>query len=96
MLDTIIILLSFYGMTYFIKESDILARPRNWVMMHSVFMTKMLYCWFCSGFWASVLVYFLNENNFHLNSLILWGLAGATFSSFMNAIINKLTFFKDD
>jgi Protein of unknown function (DUF1360) len=95
MIDTIIFLLACYGMTFFIKESDILARPRSWLMMKSVFITKMLYCWFCTGFWASILVCLLRERNPNIDLLFLCGLAGATFSLFMNAIYNKLTYFKD-
>ena len=92
MLDALIILLSFYGMTFLIKESSILSRPRNWVLLKSTFIAELMLCWFCSGFWSALLVYLLYQ--WHFGFIFLWGLAGASASFILNAIVDRLTWFK--
>lgn len=96
MLDTIIVLLSFYGLTYLIKEADILSPVRNWLMMKSTFITKMLFCWFCTGFHAGWMVYLLHMDHFNAATLFLYALAGAASASIINAIVNRLTWTKDE
>lgn len=91
MLEVIIIFLSFYGMTYLLKESSILSRPRNWIMLKSTFVAQMLFCWFCSGAWSALMVYGCYQ--WHYGFIFLWCLAGATFSLFMNAVITRLTWY---
>lgn len=93
MLDAIIVLLSFYGLTYLIKEAEILSSVRNWLMMKSAFFTKMLFCWFCTGFHAGWIVYFLHKYQWDLT---LYALAGAAAASIINATVNKLTWTRDE
>ncbi len=90
MLDAIITILSFYGLTWAIKESDLISRPRNWIMRHSVFMFEMLSCYFCTGFHAGWIIYLLHEKEWHWNFFILWGLSSAAFSYIINAVVTRL------
>jgi hypothetical protein len=96
MLDAIIVLLSFYGLTYVIKEAEILSRPRQWVMEHSTFMAKMLYCWFCTGFHAGWIVYLLHEIDYSWRLFICWGLASATISYILNIAVTRLSWEKEN
>lgn len=91
MLDAIITIFSFYGLTWAIKESDLLSRPRNWIMRNSVFMFGLLSCYFCTGFHAGWIIYLLHEQKWYWNFFILWGLASASISFILNIIINWLT-----
>lgn len=90
MLNALIVLFSFYGLTWAIKESELLSTPRNWVMRKSVFIFKLLSCYFCTGFWCGLVVYLLYNLSFHWNLFILWGLAGAAVSFIMDAVVTRL------
>lgn len=96
MLDTIITLFAIYGLTYAVKESSLLAGPRNWLMLRSVFLTKMLMCWFCSAFWASLWVLVLHQWAGMPGSILLWGLGGAAIGHLLNALYTRLTWIKMD
>jgi len=90
MLDALIVIFSFYGLTWAIKESEILSIPRNWIMRKSVFAFKLLSCYFCTGFWCGIVICLLHENQPHFNFLILWGLASAASSLILDAIVSRL------
>jgi len=94
MLDAIIVILCFYSLTWLIKESAILSRPRQWVMEHSVFMAKMLYCWYCTGFYSGLIVYLVHETNFKFNYFVMWGLSGAAVSLILNVLVTRLSWEK--
>lgn len=88
-------LFSFYGVAWGIKESDLLAKPRNWVMQRSEFMIHLLSCWYCVGFWAGVLVCLCSgESNIDWalpGRLLVWGCAGSAASAIGNALFEKLS-----
>ena len=90
MLDTIITILSFYGLTFAIQNSDLLSRPRNWIMRHSVFMFQLLSCSFCTGYWVGLIIYLLHEKEWHGNLFLIWGLASASISYIINAVVDRL------
>lgn len=85
-----------FGCAYVIKESDLLAKPRQWVMQRSVFLTKLLWCWWCVGFWAGVFVYLLHHasgdgfETFNPFEWLIWGFAGSAASAMGNAVMQRL------
>jgi hypothetical protein len=96
MLDTIFVILGIYSLTYLIKESSILARPRHWLMMRSQFFAKMLYCFFCTGIHSGWIIYLLHETHWNVRSFVLWALAGGAISFILNAAVNRLMMVKVD
>lgn len=95
MLDAIITVFAIFGFTFAIKETSLLSRPRNWIIRHNTFFANLLSCYFCCGFYSGLAVYLLHENNYDWRRLILWGLAGSAISFIFNALIIKLTWFKE-
>jgi hypothetical protein len=51
-----------YGITFSLKDSTLLARPRNRLVIRSPFMYQMLTCAFCTGFHAGWLSYLLRSH----------------------------------
>lgn len=90
LLEAIIVLFAFYGFTWAVKESELLSSPRNFLMRKSVFIFKLLSCYFCTGFWCGIAVYLLHESVWRWNFIILWGLAGAAVSFIMDALVSRL------
>jgi hypothetical protein len=90
LLDALIVLFSFYGLTWTIKESEIFSVPRNWLISKSVFAFKLLDCYFCTGFWCGIAVYLLHEPAWNLKFLFLWGLASASVSFIVDALVTRL------
>lgn len=94
MLDVIITLFAFYGLTYIVKEASIFSRVRSWIMLKSTFMAGLLYCWFCTGFHCGWMVYMLHEPfPWHVKGLVLWALAGSAISGLFNALMERLITF---
>lgn len=91
-------LLGMYGLAWIWKEAEIFSVPRNWLMQRSVFLTKLLWCWWCVGFWAGAFVYLLHSGssssfeNFNPFEWIVWGCAGSAVSAMGNAVMNRLDF----
>lgn len=88
-------LFAMYGLTFLIKEADgpfdICAKIRNKLINNKyvgVFFYKLLDCYFCTGFWSGIIVGLLSRV-FDIK-LILWGLAGAAFSFYMNSWITSI------
>jgi len=97
MLDTIIVLLSIFGLHFLIKESDgpwgIMAWLRNILIrfqFFGVFFYNLLDCSFCVGCHIGWIMYLIHEKTYHINNFIIWMLAGGTICLFGNAILNKL------
>lgn len=74
-----------YALTYIVVESSVFSYPRNLLQRISWF-EKLLSCWFCSGFWCSMItsvLYFVAYSQplkLHLwSDLLLHSLAGAAF-----------------
>lgn len=91
-------LLSMFGLTFLIKESDgpwgIMAWVRNKLMTNKyvgVFFFKLLECYFCVGFWAGIAVYLLSPRPWEVNILICFGLAGGATSLILNGVLMKLS-----
>lgn len=73
-----------YGATQIIVESVIFAPIRDWVFYRSTFVSKLVNCMLCCGFWVSVLV-----------SFVVWSPTLDVFTStviFTNTIVNSIIF----
>jgi hypothetical protein len=91
-MKALIIIFAFYGATFLIKEADITAWLRRWLIHRGPFFHNMLECWFCTGFWMGMLVYLLDAKvaEFSLCTMLLWGLAGASVSYIGNVVVDRL------
>lgn len=48
-----------YGLTFLIRDSVLLRRPRRWLTARSPWFADLFECAFCTGFWASLAVLLL-------------------------------------
>ncbi len=89
-------LFAIYGLAWIIRESDLLAGVRRWLVQRSALLTQLIMCWYCLGFWSGVFVYLLHSgtaNAFETFSpfeWVVWGFAGSAASAFGNAVMQKL------
>ena len=92
MSPTILILLSFYALTFAIKESVLFDKPRIWLIKLHSFFFYLLECWACTGFWAGIIIYLIanNVSNWNIRELFLWGLASSATSYIVNVVVDKL------
>ena len=81
-------MLATFGLAHFIKESDFMNWPRIQFLKLGPIFYKLLECYFCLGFWTSLVVYSLTfSGSFHIIDLILWGFSGATVSFLVSSLI---------
>lgn len=92
MLDALIALFAVFGTAYIAKESSIFAAPRSWLMQRSSFFAALLYCYWCVGFYAGIFVYLLHWLQI---DLFLWGLAGTAICGMGNAVLERLSIYKE-
>jgi hypothetical protein len=96
-METLIYLLSIFGLAFLIKESDgpfdIMLHLRNMLMRNKyvgVFFYKLLECYFCVGYHCGWIIYLLSQKQWSVNLLICWGLAGAATSLILDKIISYI------
>ena len=92
----LIYLLAMFGLAWIAKESDLFATSRNWLMQRSAFITRLLSCWWCVGFWSGVAIYLLQTSvatfeAFSPFEWLIWGCAGSAASALGNAVYERLT-----
>lgn len=93
----IIYILAIFGLAFFIKESsgpfNIMDKFRNILMANKyvgVFFYKLLSCYFCVGCHCGWIIYLLSQNEWHLNLLICWTLAGGVISLILDGVLTHL------
>lgn len=91
MTHDLIILFSFYGATFAIKESSLLARPRMALIKLHPFFFQLLDCYFCCGWYVGLCLYLFNFSNFSLGSMITWGFSSAAVGFLLNLMVDKLS-----
>lgn len=86
-IETIIWLLACYGITFLLCGAELTSRPRHWLGQIR-FFAKLLDCYFCSGFWVSLVTasYLLQKPAWAL----LHGFAGATSCYVLDALVRRL------
>lgn len=96
MLQIIICICAIYGLAFVLKETSgpwgILSIIRNRLIANKyvgLFFFNLFECYFCVGFHAGWIVYLLSQHHWHLNFLILWGLAGGVISLIIDGILSR-------
>lgn len=90
MIQVIIIIFSFYALTYAIKESILFDKPRIFLIRLHPFFYYLFSCFFCVGFHAGWIVYLIANTSWNFREMFLWGLASSGISAMMNAVFEKL------
>jgi len=92
MLHTILIILAIYSISFGLKESTLLDKPRNFITRSSPFFYKLFSCYYCLSFYSGIIAYFLFNPwcCIVLSDIVLWGLAGSAIGLIMNGIVSNL------
>jgi len=90
LLHTVVVVLSFWALTHALKNSDLLSRPRAFLIrLHPLFYS-LFECYFCLGFWSGLAVYALSFASFSFREMLLYGLSGAAISYITDTVLLKL------
>jgi hypothetical protein len=96
-MQIIITIFAIYGLAFAIKETDgpwnIVGRCRNWIMklpVVGVQFYKLLSCYYCTGFWAGLAIYFMTQESYKLGWAVCWALAGGAACLIIDALLSKL------
>ena len=89
--------LACYGLTFFLAESIMFERPREWLCENPL-LRELFSCWFCLGFWSSVIINIIISDPFILaddwvylfETLVVNGFAGATFVFAFNTLLELM------
>lgn len=92
MLNTILTIFAMYSITFAIKETSLLDKPRNFLARKSVFFYKLFSCSYCTGFHAGYIAYsiFNPINALNIRDMLLWSFSSAAISLIFEGIVNKL------
>lgn len=92
MLEVIFKILAIYSITFSIKETSLLDKPRDFLVRRSVFFFKLISCSYCltthSGYLSYLL--FTDPHQYTWRGFLLWALAGGPIGLIINGVINKL------
>lgn len=86
-----------YGLTFVLKDSKILARPRNWITSRSTFALELFSCSYCVGLhtgWITFLLF--RYESISLDSfswvpeVLYYSFSGVTVSGLTEAILLRL------
>ncbi len=99
-MDTLLYLFACYGLTFALCDATILSGPRR-LFRRVAFFREMLECYFCTGFWASAVVFaaWAYSNGFLVDASSPWhtaayvlvnALAGAAFTYGLNVALTYL------
>lgn len=80
-------LLASYGLAYALKEAELLDTPRNWLMRSSVFFHRLFQCWFCVGWWSSLIIFALDLCSLHF---VIFAFAGAAVCKLLSVVVFRL------
>jgi hypothetical protein len=73
--------LAICGLMFFLKESYIFSKIRNYLIRNSTFFLELFECAFCVGFHCSWIIYILiNYHNINIINLIIYCFAGGAIS----------------
>ena len=87
-MNFLLFLLGTFGLTFLLKESGLLHRPRLWLISLHPLIAELLDCWFCSGFWAALLAYFILHPFLPTSpAFILWAFAGASSTYLLASLV---------
>lgn len=92
MLHTIFVILAIYSISFALRESSLLDKPRNYLTRNSPFFYKLFTCPYCTSFYAGIIAYFLFNPWCCISffDVLLWGMAGAAIGLIMHGVVTKL------
>lgn len=97
MLNTVITICAMWGLAFLVKDSDGPWGIMNWMRRKliqnkycGVFFYKLLDCYFCTGWWAGLAIYFLTQESYKFKWAVCWGLTGGAVCLIMDAILTRL------
>jgi hypothetical protein len=97
MLETFIAVFSIFGLAFAVKETEgpwgLMSWIRNQLIKNKyvgVFFYKLLSCFYCTGFWAGLGIYFLTQEAYKLTWALCWGLAGGAICVILDALLSRL------
>lgn len=88
-MNTLLILISFFSLTYAIKETSLFDKPRIFLIGLHPFFYKLLSCSYCTGFWSGIILYFIVNYCGKPGEILLWGLASAGVSLIISKWLGK-------
>lgn len=80
-------LLATAGLTFFLQNSELLSRLRNWLIRISPWFFKLLECSFCVGVYSAGLIWGIMFHTTSIFYLPVFIFAGAFFTLFVNNIL---------
>jgi len=93
MLNDLIIIISMYGLSFILKDSDIFSGIRNLLMRNKycgIFFYGLFSCYACVGFWSGIIIFGLYISNIIYLKMLIWGFAGTAISFVLNNFVSKL------
>lgn len=97
-MNIIVILLSIFGLTFFLTQSDgpfgIMSWARNKLIDNEtvgVFFYKLFICPFCCGCWSGAVIYLLSSENYSFGMLWTYVFAGGAISYLGSLVCEALT-----
>lgn len=77
------------SLTFLLKESDLLASFRAWIIPKHPFFYKLFSCSFCLGFYTGIMSFILVYKTVNL-SILAYALASCAISLLFFSVLNKL------
>jgi hypothetical protein len=99
MTETIITILSIYGLAFILKEKEgpfgLISKLRNFLFTRKslgVFFYNLFDCYLCLGTHCGYLIYLIKTpiQHYHISQFILYALAGGVICLLIDAILIKL------
>lgn len=79
--------LACYGVTFTLCDAKLTTRPRQW-LQRSSFVASLLGCYFCTGFWVSMGLSWLD--GYQGVDWLLMGFGGAAATYIINSVVMAL------
>lgn len=84
-------LIACLGLVWILKDSYIFKKPRDRVKSQSIFLSELLSCSLCLGFWAGVLLSFFEYFYLGIKDNIFYNpLASAAFCWFFDSVLDMI------
>jgi hypothetical protein len=91
-LNTVIILFSFYGLTHALKEGSIFDNTRIYLIGKHKLFFDLFSCYACVGFWVGLFIYLVANpiSDWSIWMMFIWGCGSSGISFVMNVIVDRL------
>lgn len=91
-MSVVFLILSIYSISFFLRESELLDVPRNWLMSKSPWFYKLFQCYYCLSTHAGWISYLLFVPSYQYNwrQFIIWTLASGSIGLILNGVVTKI------